>query len=94
MKLPKLNKKCKGLSVNVHIFCLQRLGRADSIKEFVRKGTDKAHLELIVSGGPDASDYRICRTLHSEGNKSTFKINGMLVSLPTSRHACVPVAYT
>eukprot|EP00892_Ulva_mutabilis_P010904 jgi/Ulvmu1/8186/UM040_0083.1 len=54
----------------------KRLGRADSVKEFVRKGSEKAHLELIVSGGPDASDYRISRTLHAEGNKSTFKING------------------
>lgn len=55
---------------------VQRLGRADSVKEFVRKGTEKAHVELIVSGGPDASDYRISRTLHAQDNKSTFKING------------------
>lgn len=48
----------------------------------MRKGSERAHVELIISGGPDASDYRIARTLHAEDNKSTFKINGASAEAP------------
>jgi hypothetical protein len=55
---------------------LQRLGRADAVKEFVRKGSDKALIELLISGGPDGEDFRIERELHAADSKSVFRING------------------
>lgn len=61
---------------------VQRLGRADSVKEFVRKGADKALIELLISGGPDKEDFRIERELHAEHAASKFRINGAVTLLP------------
>jgi chromosome segregation ATPase len=64
------------------------LGRAKSIAEYVRKGYDKASVEIVVSGGPglEQSDYRIERDITKDG-KSTFKINGAPQRLPCDTHS-------
>lgn len=54
---------------------MQKLGRSDSVKEFVKKGAQKGSIELIISGG-EGPDIRIERFLHGDSNASTFKING------------------
>jgi hypothetical protein len=59
----------------------QRLGRADSFREMVRKGASTALVELVISNGPGARDYLIQRELHAEDNRSTFKINGVHTAL-------------
>jgi structural maintenance of chromosomes protein 5 len=55
---------------------VQRLGRSDNLKEFVRKGATKGQVELIISGGPSAPDYRIERIMWAKDTKSQFRING------------------
>jgi structural maintenance of chromosomes protein 5 len=56
---------------------LQRLGRSDNLKEFVRKGSTKGQVEVIISGGPSEADYRIERIMWSNDTKSQFRINGV-----------------
>ena len=59
---------------------MQRLGRSKDVKEYVRKGCDKGSAEVIVSGGPEGTDYRIEREITKDG-KSLFKINGVCLWL-------------
>jgi hypothetical protein len=62
--------------MHTHCSHMQKLGRSDAVKEFVRKGASKGSIELIISSGSKDADYRIERFLHADDSKSTFKING------------------
>ena len=55
---------------------MQLLGRANSLKEFVRKGQDTGVVSITISGGPGKADIVFERVMHAGDNKSTWKING------------------
>jgi hypothetical protein len=55
---------------------VQKLGRSDNVREFVRKGCSSGKVQLVISGGPDHADYTVERVLQAEGSGSVFKIDG------------------
>jgi hypothetical protein len=57
--------------------CAQLLGRADNIKDFIRRGADSGWVETTLSGGPGRRDSVIkCEMLKTaEGYTTRWKIN-------------------
>jgi hypothetical protein len=62
----------------------QLLGRADNLKDFVRRGQKEAWVEITLSGGEGKRDYvirrdmRVAREEGKETCSSTWKINSEL----------------
>jgi len=57
---------------------LKLLGRADNLRDFIRRGTDSCAVEVTLSGGPGSPDLRVRRTLEASttttGGETTEKV--------------------
>lgn len=61
----------------VCVFAAQLLGRADNVKDYIRRGADRGWVETTLSGGPGHADIVIrCEMSKTEQGYSTaWKIN-------------------
>lgn len=61
------------------------LGRADSVKDYIKRGTESGWTEVTLSGGPRHHGWCVRREMRREargeegGYSSRFKINGACV---------------
>jgi hypothetical protein len=57
----------------------QLLGRADNVKEYIKRGAVEGWVEVTLSGGPGQQDTRVRRTMKKEADgkySSQYRING------------------
>ena len=59
---------------------LQLLGRADNVRDFVRRGEREGYIQIWLNTGRPAPDTEVCvkRILDGNENKSEWRINGEL----------------
>ena len=59
-------------------FALQLLGRADNVRDFVRRGENEGWVEITLSSGNRSRPVVINRKLKASENSSEWRINGAL----------------
>lgn len=64
--------------------CMQLLGRADEIKDYIRKGTNEAMTEITLSSGNPQRLIVVYRRINREGSR--FKINGERLTVAAKWH--------
>ena len=67
---------------------MQKLGRSTATSDYIKRGCNRASVELVISGGPDKPDHTIEhvmeRGVHKDENneekkgKSIYRIDGAL----------------
>jgi hypothetical protein len=75
------------------LLLLQLLGRADNVKEYIKRDAVEGWVEVTLSGGPGQRDTWVRRTMKKEADNkysSTYKINGETTALGCCRPPALP----
>ena len=88
-----LQCSCQGLQFARHKVersgALQLLGRADNVRDFVRRGEREGFVQIWLKTGKPApgNEINIKRSLDAKENKSEWRINGTALFSSTASHS-------
>lgn len=74
------------------LFCFQLLGRADNVKEYIRRGAEKAIVEVTLSSGDPNRPITVLRQMtytEDKGGSSEWKLNGELNCTEAMGETCI-----